>query len=136
MTTFLVYSLTAALLAGLGVHGLITRRHLLRQIMALNVIAGGVFLLLISTAYRNQGDFADPVPQAMVLTGIVVAISATAFALALLRRIYQAQERIKEGGRRKEEGGRGKADGGRRMERDANGERPEEAPDMRDGPIP
>ncbi len=91
MTTFLVYSLTAALLAGLGVHGLITRRHLLRQIMALNVIAGGVFLLLISTAYRNQGDFADPVPQAMVLTGIVVAISSTAFALALLRRIYVAQ---------------------------------------------
>lgn len=122
MTTFLLYSLTAALLVGLGVHGLITRRHLLRQIMALNVIAGGVFLLLISTAYRNQGDFADPVPQAMVLTGIVVAISATAFALALLRRIYQAQERREEGGMRKEEGGR-------RKER-------EEAPGMRDGTIP
>ena len=92
MTTFLVYSLTAVLLAGLGIHGLITRRHLLRQIMALNVIAGGAFLLLISTAYRNQMDFADPVPQAMVLTGIVVAISATAFALALVRRIHRPRD--------------------------------------------
>ncbi|MFW5845584.1 MAG: NADH-quinone oxidoreductase subunit K, partial [Planctomycetota bacterium] len=78
MTTFLLYSIAAVLLVGLGVHGLITRRHLLRQIMSLNIIAGGVFLILISTAYRNQGAFADPVPQAMVLTGIVVAISATA----------------------------------------------------------
>ena len=121
MTTFLVYSLTAALLAGLGVHGLITRRHLLRQIMALNVIAGGVFLLLISTAYRNQGDFADPVPQAMVLTGIVVAISATAFALALLRRVYQAQRKA-----RARERGQG---------RDANGERSEDASSTKDGPI-
>ncbi|WP_045222717.1 sodium:proton antiporter [Desulfonatronum thioautotrophicum] len=96
MTPFLIYSLAAVLLAGLGIHGLISRRHLLRQIMALNVLAGGVFLLLISTAYRNQGigesSFADPVPHAMVLTGIVVAISATAFALALVRRIYHAQE--------------------------------------------
>lgn len=122
MTTFLVYSLTAALLAGLGVHGLVTRRHLLRQIMALNVIAGGVFLLLISTAYRNRGEFADPVPQAMVLTGIVVAISATAFALALLRRIYQAQQSTQA-----EEEGQTKG---------ANEERLDDAPSTRDGPIP
>lgn len=122
MTTFLVYSLTAALLAGLGVHGLITRRHLLRQIMALNVIAGGVFLLLISTAYRNKGAFADPVPQAMVLTGIVVAISATAFALALLRRIYQAQQTTQERAEEKEQ--------------KPSGEQAKDASPTRGGPIP
>lgn len=92
MNTFTLYSIAAALLVGLGVHGLLVRRHLLRQIMALNVIAGGAFLLLISTAYRNQDQFADPVPQAMVLTGIVVAISATGFALALVRRISQHKD--------------------------------------------
>jgi multicomponent Na+:H+ antiporter subunit C len=89
MTTFHLYSTAAMLLAALGVYGLITRRHLLRKVMALNVIAGGVFLLLISTAYRNQGAFPDPVPHAMVLTGIVVAISATGFALALIQRIQK-----------------------------------------------
>lgn len=92
MSTFLLYSITAVCLTALGMHGLITRRHLLRQIMALNVMAGGVFLFLISTAYRNQRDFSDPVPQAMVLTGIVVAISATGFALALVRRIHQSRD--------------------------------------------
>ncbi|SDB59224.1 multisubunit sodium/proton antiporter, MrpC subunit (TC 2.A.63.1) [Desulfonatronum thiosulfatophilum] len=92
MTTFLLYSVVAVLLVGMGLYGLIVRRHLLRQIMALNVIAGGVFLLLISTAYRNQGKFADPVPQAMVLTGIVVAISATGLALALVRRIHRPED--------------------------------------------
>ncbi|MFP4168446.1 MAG: sodium:proton antiporter [Desulfonatronovibrionaceae bacterium] len=88
MSTFLVYSLTAAALICLGVHGLIIRRHLLRKVMALNIISGGIFLLLISTAYRNRAETADPIPQAMVLTGIVVTVSATAFALALIRRIH------------------------------------------------
>lgn len=89
MSTFLVYSLTAVVLICLGVHGLIIRRHLLRKVMALNIISGGIFLLLISTAYRNRTEFPDPIPHAMVLTGIVVTISATAFALALIRRIHR-----------------------------------------------
>jgi len=89
MSTFHLYSIAAMLLVGMGVHGLLVRRHLLRKVMALNIIAGGVFLLLISTAYRNKDAFPDPVPQAMVLTGIVVAISATGFALALVRRIHE-----------------------------------------------
>jgi multicomponent Na+:H+ antiporter subunit C len=33
-------------------------------------------------------DVADPVPQAMVLTGIVVAVAATALALALVRKLH------------------------------------------------
>lgn len=89
MSTFLLFSLTAVVLICLGVHGLIIRRHLLRKVMALNIISGGIFLLLISTAYRNRAEAADPIPQAMVLTGIVVTISATAFALALIRRIHR-----------------------------------------------
>lgn len=89
MNTFLLYSLAAVVLICLGVHGLIFRRHLLRKVMALNIISGGIFLLLISTAYRNGAEAADPIPQAMVLTGIVVTVSATAFALALIRRIHQ-----------------------------------------------
>jgi multicomponent Na+:H+ antiporter subunit C len=36
------------------------------------------------------GGAVDPVPQAMVITGIVVAISATALALALVLRIANA----------------------------------------------
>jgi multicomponent Na+:H+ antiporter subunit C len=84
---FLIYGTAAVLLFCMGLHGLIVRRNVLRMIIGLNVMAAGVFLLFISLAYRNRGLFADPVPQAMVLTGIVISISATAFALALARRI-------------------------------------------------
>ena len=75
-------------LFGLGLYGLIVHAHLLRKIIAVNVMAGGIFLLLVALAYRGPGEAADPVPHAMVLTGIVVAVSATAFALTLARRLY------------------------------------------------
>jgi len=40
------------------------------------------------------GFFGDPVPQAMVITGIVVAFSATALAVALMLRLFQLSGRI------------------------------------------
>ncbi|MFP4316332.1 MAG: sodium:proton antiporter [Desulfovibrionales bacterium] len=88
LTPFLIYGTTAIILFCMGLHGVIVRRNVLRIIMGLNVMAAGVFLLFISVADRNRETFADPVPQAMVLTGIVISISATAFALALARRIH------------------------------------------------
>lgn len=84
---FLLYGIAAIVLFAMGLHSLLSRRHLLRKIMGLNVMAAGVFLLFISVAYRNREVFADPVPQAMVITGIVVSISATGYALALARQI-------------------------------------------------
>ena len=67
----------------LGLYALIVHRHLLRKILAINVMGSGVFLLLVALAGRSQGD-PDPVPHAMVITGIVVAVSATALALVLM----------------------------------------------------
>ena len=49
-------------------------------------MGSGAFLVLVGFAQRD--GTADPVPQAMVLTGIVVAVAATALALALLRRLH------------------------------------------------
>jgi len=88
MTQDLIYSIAGMLLFAYGLYGLATFPHILRKIIAINVMAGGVFLFLISIAARNMDEFPDPVPQAMLLTGIVVALSATAFAVALARRIY------------------------------------------------
>lgn len=87
MTTPLIYGLAGVLLVCLGLYGLLAARHVLRRILALNVLGLGVFMLLVSLAARAWP--VDPVPHAMVLTGIVVAVSATALALALLRRMAQ-----------------------------------------------
>lgn len=93
MTTFGLFALTGVGLLVIGLHGLVLNTHLLRKILAINVMSGGVFLILVATAYRGPGESPDPVPHAMVLTGIVVAISATALALVMAVRMHAASGR-------------------------------------------
>ena len=83
----LLFALVGAGLFTLGLYALIVYVHLLRKIMALNVMASGVFLVLVALAGRGPEAIPDPVPHAMVITGIVVAISATALALSLMLRV-------------------------------------------------
>jgi multicomponent Na+:H+ antiporter subunit C len=84
----IIYGLAGVGLFTLGLYALVVHAHLLRKILALNVMGNGVFLVLVSLASRGPGTPPDPVPHAMVITGIVVAVSATAFALALLLRLW------------------------------------------------
>lgn len=94
MITTLLYSLTGLILFGMGLFTLIIHSHPLRKILAINVMASGVFLILIATAYTplGQGEI-DPVPHAMVLTGIVVSVSVTALALILACRVQETSNR-------------------------------------------
>jgi multicomponent Na+:H+ antiporter subunit C len=87
MSTGLVFALAGVALFALGAAGVLLLAELMRRILAFNIMGSGAFLVLVGLAQRN--DVPDPVPQAMVLTGIVVAVAATALALALARR-YQA----------------------------------------------
>ena len=89
METYQVYSLASAFLFVIGIAGVFLSRHFLKKIIAINIMGGGVFLSLVSFAERDALRFADPVPHALVITGIVVAVSSAAFALALARRINQ-----------------------------------------------
>lgn len=89
MSAGLLYALAGAALFALGVAGLILRAHPLRKILAFNVMGSGAFLVLVGLGQRDGTP--DPVPQAMVLTGIVVAIAATALALALARHLPKAR---------------------------------------------
>lgn len=91
MTVASVFGLCAAALIGLGLFGLIIHPQPLRKILAFNVIGSGVFLLFGAIAYRGAGAgmAADPVPQALLITGIVVAFSATALAVAVLLRLHE-----------------------------------------------
>ena len=90
MITTLLYSLTGLILFGMGIFTLFIHSHPLRKILAVNVMSTGVFLILIATAYTplRQGNI-DPVPHAMVLTGIVVSVSVTALALILACRVQE-----------------------------------------------
>ncbi|MBW5437331.1 hypothetical protein FXB41_22005 [Bradyrhizobium canariense] len=91
MSTVTVFGLCAAAVASLGLYGLITDPRPLRKIIAFNLLGSGVFLLFGVVGRRGAaaGIGNDPVPQALVITGIVVAFSATALAIALLLRLFQ-----------------------------------------------
>jgi multicomponent Na+:H+ antiporter subunit C len=94
MITNMIYSLGGVALFIMGLFALIACSHPLRKILAVNVMATGVFLILIATAYK-QADIGeiDPVPHAMVLTGIVVSVSITALALILACRVLETSNR-------------------------------------------
>ncbi len=85
MTPDALYGLCGAALVAIGLYRAVVTEDLLRRVLAINVLAAGIASMLLATGYRMSG--ADPVPQAFVLTGIVVLVSTTAVALALIRRI-------------------------------------------------
>lgn len=88
----LLYPATAGLLFAIGLYGVLARAELIHRLLGANIMVSAVFLFLIVIATAPAGP-PDPVPQAMVLTGIVVAISLTAFALALLRYFHALNRR-------------------------------------------
>ncbi|MBQ1782113.1 MAG: NADH-quinone oxidoreductase subunit K [Gammaproteobacteria bacterium] len=89
MTSALGYAIAGALLVAMGLAAMLLHHHLVRRLIAFNIMGGGVFLVLLGLA-PGHGEQADPVAQALILTGIVVAVAATGLALALARRLHQA----------------------------------------------
>jgi multicomponent Na+:H+ antiporter subunit C len=91
MSSSLVFAWSGVLLFGLGLFGFIVHRHLLRRLLAFNIMGSGAFLVLVGLAQDGRG--VDPVPHAMVITGIVVAVASTALALVVFRRWYRTSGR-------------------------------------------
>ena len=95
MTSATLAGFVGAALVGLGLYGLIVNPQPLRKILAFNLMGSGVFLVFGIVARKGSaaGLLADPVPQAMVITGIVVAFAASALAVALVLRLFEAAGR-------------------------------------------
>lgn len=81
MNSSLFWMTVGAALWLIGLHGLLTLHQALRRIIAFNLMGSGVFLVMIALAARSQPT--DPLLVALVVTGLVVAVSATALALRL-----------------------------------------------------
>ena len=97
--------LLCLLLFCVGVFGLLTQRNLIKIIISLAVVESAVNIFLVLLSYRAGGvapiesrgvpheQFVgvavDPLPQAMVLTAIVIGFSVLAFTLTLMHRVYQ-----------------------------------------------
>ncbi len=81
----------AAALVGLGLYGLIVSPQPLRKILAFNILGNGIFMACAVIARRGAGAgfLGDPVPQALLITAIVVAFAASALAVATLLRLHE-----------------------------------------------
>jgi multicomponent Na+:H+ antiporter subunit C len=96
MSAFEPYAISGAALFGIGVWGLFTHARAVPKILAANIASNGVFLLLVSFAQRGSAaGKPDPVLHALVLTGVVVAVSTTALSLALVKRLSRTAEPTK-----------------------------------------
>jgi multicomponent Na+:H+ antiporter subunit C len=99
MNSATLFGLCSAALVGLGLFGLIVRPEPLRRILAFNLLGSGVFLFFGVVARKGAaaGLEADPVPQALVITGIVVSFSATALAVSLVLRLLKTNDEATSG---------------------------------------
>ncbi|MBA6294865.1 cation:proton antiporter subunit C [Colwellia sp. MB02u-9] len=91
MTSALLYSMAGLALFAIGFFGVVVASHVMRKILALNVMGVGIFMFLIALAKRNP-LVVDPLPHALVLTGIVIAVAGTALALNLMVRIHHIDQ--------------------------------------------
>ena len=96
----------------IGMYTVISRGHLLKKVIGLNIFQTSVFILYISIGYIEGGTvpivagqvvgntvdvvYANPLPHVLILTAIVVGVSTTALALALIIRIRDAYGTLEE----------------------------------------
>ena len=93
MSQWVLYAASAAATVAIAGVGAFVAVEPVRRLLSINIAYSGVFLAFVALARRTTSGEADPVPHALVLTGIVVSVSSTALALSLTRRLVRATER-------------------------------------------
>jgi multicomponent Na+:H+ antiporter subunit C len=84
-----------------GLYGMITKRDLIKIILSSGIMGYAANLMLVLFGYRRGATYpilergveartmVDPLPQALVLTSIVIELGVTALLAALAVRLYQ-----------------------------------------------
>ena len=84
-----------------GLYGVITRRNLIKIAVSLSIMEISTFLFFALIGYIDRGVapivdpadpvkvYVDPLPQALVLTAIVIGLATTAMLMAIIIRLYR-----------------------------------------------
>ena len=96
------HELVAVILFGIGFTNLLLQPNMIKKILGLNIMDTAIYLFLASQGYvqgrvspivvdgvQSVQAYINPIPAGLVLTGIVVSVSITAFSLALIQRIHK-----------------------------------------------
>lgn len=84
----------------IGLYVVVAKQNLVKKLLGLNIMESAVFAFIVTSGMVDggtapivgagtEGPFASPLPHALILTGIVVAVSVTALALSLIIEIYR-----------------------------------------------
>lgn len=97
--TVAVTFLLIGILFCVGFWGLLGKNHLVKKVIGLNILSCAVITLFIYQGslagvtapilVSGLTDIVDPLPQALMLTAIVVGVCLTALALSLAYRLYR-----------------------------------------------
>ncbi|MCL2121011.1 MAG: cation:proton antiporter subunit C [Clostridiales bacterium] len=95
------HEVVSIILFGIGFAALLLSRNLVKKFIGLNIADTAVYLFLASKGYvlgraapivsvggHNAADYINPIPTGLILTGIVISVSVTAFAFALIVKLY------------------------------------------------
>ncbi len=95
------FAITAVILFVTGFVNMMVHPNLIKKVVSFNIMDSATFLMLASrgmiagrtAAILTDGGadpslYVNPIPAGLVLTGIVVSVSVSAFSLALIQRIY------------------------------------------------
>ncbi len=98
-----LFSIASAALVAIGLFMLVRSHYLLRALLGLTLMEAGVNLFLVSVGYREGAAppiaidgqlpavMVDPIPQALILTAIVIGVGVLGLALALALRLHQSE---------------------------------------------
>ena len=94
----------------IGLYGALTHRNLLRMIVAFSIADAGVNIVIVAIGYMTgrtapildaavpvaeaAARIIDPVPQALVLTAIVIGVGVTALMLAYAYKLYEKKRTL------------------------------------------
>lgn len=97
------YEATAMILFGIGFTTLLLNRNIIKKIVGFNFMDTSIYLFLAAKGYITGRiapivisepiefeTYINPIPSGLVLTGIVVSVSVSAFFLSLAVRLYKA----------------------------------------------
>ena len=97
------YPYVAALIIfTIGAMTVLTRSNVFKKLIGINIMESAIFLIFVASGnirggvppilHENNPEalYINPVPSALMLTGIVVSVSVSAFALALILRLYRS----------------------------------------------
>nr|WP_177159647.1 cation:proton antiporter subunit C [Anaerobranca gottschalkii] len=93
------YYFVSILLFLIGFHTMLTHSNLIKKVIGMNIMETSIFLFFVAIGYVDGKNapilnekavgYINPLPSALILTGLVVGVSLTAFSLSLIVKLYK-----------------------------------------------